>query len=271
MLLANKVAIVTGSAKGIGKAIALKFAEEGCKVAVVDIAAYEGEGVAEEIRSKGQEAIFVKCDVTRADQVSNMVDYVLSKFGKIDILVNNAGGVSVARTSGIEQSEEDWDKLINLNLKSVFLCCRAVVPHMIPRRYGKIINISSMGCVSPPGSNPGYHAAKAGVIGLTFDLATALAPFNINVNAILPGPIRTAFWDPILQLVKDSERFLSDVGRLMTPLRRCGMPEEVAGAALFLASDLSSYITGALIPVSGGIPLPVISLRDILKEHGLHS
>ncbi|MEM1556757.1 MAG: SDR family NAD(P)-dependent oxidoreductase [Candidatus Bathyarchaeia archaeon] len=258
-LLSDKVAIVTGGARGIGKSIALKFAEHGCSIAIADILIEEGNKTANEIEKMGRSAIFIPCDVTRSEQVYSMVNQTIRKFGKIDILVNNAGGISIARTSGIEQSEEDWDKLINLNLKSAFLFCRAVAPLMRARRYGKIINISSIGVISPPECNPGYAAAKAGMIGLTIDLATELAPFNVNVNAILPGPIRgTGFLEG--RSLADIEAFWEEAAKKHVPFRRCGMPEDVANTALFLASDLSSFITGALIPVSGGIPLPVRSI-----------
>lgn len=260
LLLSDKVAIVTGGARGIGKSITLKFAEHGCSVAIADILIEEGNKTVNEIRKMGRSAIFVPCDVTRSEQVYNMVDQTIKKFGKIDILVNNAGGIGIARTNGIEQSEEDWDKLINLNLKSVFLFCRAVAPHMKAKRYGKIINISSIGIISPPECNPGYAAAKAGIIGLTIDLAAELAPFNINVNAILPGPIRgTGFLEG--RSPTEIEAFWEEAARKHVPLHRCGVPEDVANTALFLASDLSSFITGALIPVSGGIPLPVRSIH----------
>ncbi|MEM2767065.1 MAG: SDR family NAD(P)-dependent oxidoreductase [Candidatus Bathyarchaeia archaeon] len=254
MLLSDKVAIVTGGSKGIGKSIALKFAAEGASVAVVSHSEY-GKLVADEIIKKGGKSIFIQCDVTDSHQVQNMIKQTIDKFGHVDILVNNAGGISVARGPTIyitDITDEDWDKIIDLNLKSTFLCCRTIVPHMKARRYGKIINISSMGAFCPGGpGGAAYHAAKAGVVGLTLDLAFELAPFNINVNAILPGPIRTDFWGSI----KDNNTFFEKLTKTQIPMQRVGTPEEVAGAALFLASELSSYVTGVILPVAGGDPL----------------
>lgn len=258
MLLKNKVGIVTGGSSGMGSAMARMFAEEGCSVAIVDIQTAKGEKIAAEISGKGGNAIFVQCDVTKEDQVQKMVDQVISKYGKVDILVNNAGGLPGAEAGRdyIENvSEERWDEILDLNLKSVFLCCKAVVPHMKTRKYGRIINISSIGAVQPVGPGIHYHTAKAGVLGLTHDLASQVAPFKILVNAILPGLIRTAFWDPLLTKIADKERFFADLGRERLPLQTMGTPEEVAGAALFLASDLSSHVTGTHIYVTGGLPL----------------
>jgi NAD(P)-dependent dehydrogenase (short-subunit alcohol dehydrogenase family) len=259
MLLQKKVAIVTGASTGIGKAIAIKFAEEGASVVVVSRSNL-GKKTVEEILNKGGDAVFIQCDVTSSKQVDDMVRDVINKFGKVDVLVNNAGGVKVAKNPAVsitDVTEEDWDAIINLNLKSVFLCCKAVTPHMKERKYGKIINVSSLGAICPGG--PGataYHAAKAGVIGLTLDLAFELAPYNINVNSILPGPVVTEFWGPL----KDNEKFFDELVKISIPMQRAGKPEEVAGAALFLASDLSSYITGAVLPVAGGDPLKVWSV-----------
>lgn len=254
MLLSDKVAIVTGGSKGIGRSIALKFAEEGASVVVVS-RSEEGRIVADEIARKRGNSIFIQCDVTDSFQVQKMVEQTIAKFGKIDILVNNAGGISVARGPTIyitDITDEDWDKIVDLNLKSTFLCCRAVVPHMKARRYGKIINISSMGAFCPGGpGGTAYHAAKAGVVGLTLDLAFELAPFNINVNVVLPGPIRTDFWGS----VKDNTAFFEKLTKTQIPMQRVGTPEEVAGAVLYLASELSSYVTGVILPVAGGDPL----------------
>ena len=254
MLLKSRVAIITGGAKGIGRGIALKFAEEGCSVVVADIVAIEGKKTAEEVSKKGGEGIFVSCDVTVGPQVEDMVGKAISKFGKIDILVNNAGGVSGPEGSLDDVSEEQWDKSLNLNLKSAFLCCKAVVPHMKKNKYGKIINISSLGAVHPAVSVVHYHAAKAGVLGLTYNLAFELAPFNISVNAILPGPIRTPFWEPVTRNIPDKDAYFAEIAQKEVPMQRIGMPEDVAGAALFLASELSSYVSGETIFVGGGLP-----------------
>jgi NAD(P)-dependent dehydrogenase (short-subunit alcohol dehydrogenase family) len=254
VLFKNRVAIVTGGAKGIGRGIVLKFAEEDCSVVIADIDATEGKKTAEEASQEGGEGIFVPCDVTNSGQLQDMVDKVISKFKKIDILVNNAGGVPDPKGSLAEVNEEQWDRSLNLNLKSTFLCCQAVVPYMKKNRYGKIVNVSSLGAVHPAVSVVHYHSAKAGVLGLTYNLAFELAPFNISVNAILPGPIRTPFWEPVTRDIPDKDAYFTEIAQREVPMRRIGTPEDVAGAALFLASELSAYVSGETICVGGGLP-----------------
>jgi NAD(P)-dependent dehydrogenase (short-subunit alcohol dehydrogenase family) len=260
MLLKDRVAIVTGAAMGIGAGIAARFAAEGCAVTVADIADAEGVKTAAEISRKGGRALFVHCDVTDYEQVQEMVRRTIEKFGRIDILVNDAGGVPGLGAESVEGvSIEQWDRIIALNLTSQFLCCKAVIPHMKERKYGKVVNVSSVGAVHPPASLVHYHAAKAGVLGLTVNLALELARQNITVNAILPGPIMTPFWDPVAKAQADREAYFADVAKKEVPMQRMGTPEDVAGAALFLASDLSAYMTGESIFVGGGLPLPVRS------------
>jgi len=255
MLLSDKVAIVTGAAKGIGRGIALKFADEGCKVAVSDIAMKEANDTVEEIINKGGEGAAIECNAVSSKQVSEMINQVISKYKKIDIIVNNAGGLP--STAPVEDmSEEEWDNVVALNMKSTFLGCRSVVPHMKAKKYGKIVNISSLGATVPPTSNVHYHSGKAGVLGMTVDLAIGLAPYNINVNAIIPGPIRTAFFGSRL----NDDAFFIELGKTV-PLGRVGTPDDIAGAALFLASDLSSFITGEFINVTGGLPLGPVRSR----------
>jgi len=255
MLLSDRVAIITGGAKGIGRGIALQFAREGCSIVIADVAAEEAKKTIEEVSAAGSEAIFVTCDVTSNSQVQDMVKQTIAKFKKVDILVNNAGGLFQSRWTIEDVTEEQWDKVMDLNLKSQFLACKAVVPHMKEMKYGRIINLSSIGAISPPTSVIHYHSAKAGVLGLTCNLAVELAPFNICVNAIMPGPIRTAFWDPLTSELSDEDAFFADVARNEVPLQRIGTPQDIAGAALYLASELSSYVTGGTITVSGGLPL----------------
>ena len=255
MLLADRVAIVTGGANGIGRAIALKFASEGCTLAIADIDLFQGTRTADEARKFGQEALSLKCDSTNYREVETCVKKVLDKFGRVDILVNNAGGMSAAPP--LEEMEEElWDKIVDLNLKSNFLFCKYLVPHMKARKYGKIINISSLGAINPPKHAIHYNSAKAGVIGFTYDLAYALAPYNINVNVILPGLIQTAFYDKLVGLGSQEQKdgFFAALGK-MAPMGRIGTPEDIAGAALFLASGLSSYVTGTSLLVTGGMPL----------------
>lgn len=255
MLLKDRVAIVTGGAKGIGRGIALKFASEGCDV-VVNARHIEGaQKVANDIKKLGRKSLAIAADVSKSAEVNDMVARTIKEFGKIDILVNNAGGV--AGDAKLEEtSEEDWDRVINVNLKGQFLCCKAVVPYMKKNKYGKIINVSSMGAIHPPAPIVHYHSAKGGVLGLTTNLALELAQENITVNAILPGPITTEFFTEMLKKMSKEEgkAFFKKLENKV-PMHRMGTPEEIAGVALFLASDLSSYVTGEAINAGGGLPL----------------
>jgi 3-oxoacyl-[acyl-carrier protein] reductase len=260
MLLEGRVAIVTGGAKGMGRAICERFAQEGAKVTIADISMPEAEETLRLVEAAGSKGLVVKCDVTSGEQVKEMVAATINAFGKLDILVNNAGAVVGAhgKPTNLEVLTEDaWDRVVDLNLKGVFLCSKAAVPYMKANGYGKIVNLSSLGAISPPSPHPHYHAAKAGVLGLTYDMAGELGPHNIYVNAIMPGPIRTPFFDEIVEskTKEEAEAFFAMIGN-MAPLGRMGRPEEIAGAALFFASDLSSYVTGAVLPVTGGLPLP---------------
>jgi NAD(P)-dependent dehydrogenase (short-subunit alcohol dehydrogenase family) len=255
MLLTDRVAIVTGGAKGMGSGICLKFAAEGCSVAVVDIDIKEAESVAAEIRKTGGKALAVKCDVTDEKQVKATVEQVLKQFGKIDILVNNAGGAHILAPIEALLSEQ-WDMVMNLNIKSHFLFCKYVVPLMKAQKYGKIVGTSSIGAVQPPGHVIAYNTAKSAILGFTTDLATALAPLGINVNAIVPGPIQTHFYDGMTGNLTEEQKkgFFAGLGKKV-PLQRPGTPEDIANAALFLASEMSSFITGQALYVSGGLPL----------------
>jgi len=260
MFLEGRVAIVTGGAKGMGRAICELFAKEGAKVAIADISMGEAEETLGLVEATGSEGLVMNCDVTDAAQVKDMVAVTVKQFGRLDILVNNAGAVLGAHgkpTNLGVLTEDAWDRVIDLNLKGVFLCSREAVGHMKAAGYGKIINVSSLGAISPPSPHPHYHAAKAGVLGLTYDMAGELGPHGIYVNAIMPGPVRTPFFDEIVESMttEEAQAFFDMVGG-QAPLGRMGRPEEIAGAALFLASDLSSYVTGAVLPVTGGLPLP---------------
>ena len=257
MLLENRVALVTGGAKGIGKAICLKFAEEGADVVVNALHIEGAEKVAEAVKAMGRKSIAIGADVASSAEVNDMVARTVKEFGKIDILVNNAGGISEATGGGIENtSDEDWERIIGINLSGQFLTCRAVVPHMRKNKYGKIINVSSMGAIHPPAPIVHYHSAKGGVISLTANLAFELARDNITVNAILPGPVRSEFFSNMMDRLSEEEgkAFFKMLDNRV-PMLRMGMPEEIAGVAIFLASDLSSYVTGEAINAGGGLPL----------------
>jgi NAD(P)-dependent dehydrogenase (short-subunit alcohol dehydrogenase family) len=255
MLLKDKVAIITGAAAGIGKSIAIRFAAEGCRVVIADVSEAKGKQTAADIDKSGGEAFFIKCDVTDTAQVRAAAKKAAVKYGKIDILVNNAGGV--AGDAKIEETtDEAWNRVIAINLTGQFNMCRAVIPYMKKNNYGKIINLSSMGAIHPPAPIVHYHAAKGGVLGLTANLALELARENITVNAILPGPIKSEFFTEMFKGKPEAEAnaFYKKLDTKV-PMGRMGKPEEIAGAALFLASDLSSFVTGEAINVGGGLPL----------------
>ncbi len=253
-MLSGKVAVITGGARGIGKSIALKFARAGCCPVLADVRDDEGMQTASLISEEGCDAVFYKCDVSDNSKVQKMMNQVIDRFGRIDILVNNAGLAGGAPRSITDISEEEWDRILDVNLKGTYLCCRAVVPYMKDKAYGKIINVASLAAVAPPGSVTHYVSAKAGVVALTRDLALELAPFNICVNAILPGLILTEIWNDVLPSNLDKNALIAQMAKDI-PMRRVGTPEDVAGVALFLASDLSGYVTGDRILVTGGAPL----------------
>ncbi len=243
--LGNKVAIVTGAGRGIGKSIALNFAEAGAHIVVADIDPNTAEATAADIRKLGRESLAVGADVTDSKQVTQLAEKALAKFGRIDILVNNAGGLPV-KSPAVSMNEEDWDKIISLNLKSVFLCSKIIGKIMIKQNGGKIINIASAGGIrAVPGSSP-YGAAKAGVMHFTQTLAVELARFHIRVNAIAPGSVDTVLGRT--HRGSPQER----VERSGIPLGRIGQPDDIAAAAIYLASDASDWVTGIVMEVKGG-------------------
>ncbi len=252
MLLSDRVAIITGGARGFGRAIALKFAEEGCSIVIVDMNEPVARETVDEISNLGRPALFVSCDVSNSQLVESMAKQTINKFGKIDILVNNAGTGAVPKPIG-ELSEAEWDRTLAINLKGVFLCCKAVVPYMKEKRYGKIINMSSIGAISPV-SPVSYNSSKGGVLTLTIDVAMEVAPYNICVNAILPGLSRTDMVDEFVPPGMSKDEFYDQMGKALVPMGRVGTPQDIAGVALFLASYLSDYVTGDRILVGGGAP-----------------
>lgn len=242
MDLSSKVAIITGGARGIGREIALRLAEAGATVVVSDVA--DAEPAAEEIRKMGHQSLAVAADVTSASDVAGMVEKVTAEYGRIDILVNNAG---IARDQLLmRMSDEDWEAVLNVNLKSVFLCTRAVLRQMVKQRWGRIVSISSIvGIVGNPGQ-ANYSSSKAGVIGFTKTIAREVGSRGITVNAIAPGFIVSKMTEQL------SEEQKSEMLKRI-PLGFLGTPRDVAEAVAFLSSEEARYITGQVLGVDGGL------------------
>jgi len=248
MDLKGKIAIITGGRRGMGKSHALTLARAGAKVVVADISLEDCQKVVKEIEKKKGEAIAVKCDVTKKEEVDKMVKTAIDKWGKVDILVNNAGICQFKPF--VDLTEEDWDKTLDINLKGYFLCAQAAVKEMVKQKSGVIINIASveMGQVGAGAPNVvHYCASKGGVAAMTEALAVELAPHNIRVNAIAPGMIETSMIDIVK---KNPEMEKAIMARI--PMGRTGKPEEVSNLVLFLVSDASSYMTGSTVVIDGG-------------------
>ncbi len=244
MRLENKVAIVTGAGRGIGKAVAIAFATEGADIVAVARTKEEIEETCHEVEALGRQGLAIPIDVTNADQIKEMVQKSVSQFKKIDILVNNAGVIKL--TPVLELTEADWDRIIDINLKGTFLCSQATARHMIKQERGKIINIASVGAhVGSPGT-AAYAASKGGIIQLTKVLAVEFGKYNINVNVVSPGLTVTSMAAYLAKERSDSQ----DSDRI--PLRRLAKPEDIADAVLYLASSDSDYVTGQEIIVDGG-------------------
>ena len=248
----NQVAVVTGAARGLGQAISYRLAGEGAKLVIGDIDKLGLEATATKIRNGGGEVITLVGDITEEETASKLIKSAITHFGQIDILVNNVGG---SRNSRIWQMPvEDWDYTIRLNLRGTFLCTKAAVPHMIERKSGKIICLSSGAREGTPWTayyegGAAYSASKAGIHGFMRDLALELAEYSINVNCVAPGPIDTEIAGAKLRRLNETVDFSPN---RMTPFGRLGQPSEVADAVLFLASDEASYVSGHTLAVTGG-------------------
>jgi NAD(P)-dependent dehydrogenase (short-subunit alcohol dehydrogenase family) len=248
----EKVAVVTGAANGLGRAIAERLAGEGARVVLGDIDATGLERTVGLITKAGGQAASIVGDVTEEDSAARLIAAAVERWGSLDILVNNVGGSRNARIW--EMTAADWDFVLRLNLRSTFLCTRAAVPHMMQRRYGRIVCLSSGAREGTPWTayyqgGSAYSAAKAGVHGFIRDVALELAEHGINVNAVAPGPIDTERVGESLRRLNETVEYSPN---RMTPLRRLGRPAEVADAVLFLASDEATYITGHTLAVTGG-------------------
>lgn len=243
--LDGRVALVTGAARGIGKAIAETLAQRGANVVVVDLRKELAEETANEITANtGKEAIALEADVSDRESVKAMIAAAVENFGHVDILVNNAG---ITRDNLImRMNENDWDMVLNINLKGAFNCSQAIVRPMMKQRYGRIINISSVSGVTGQAGQTNYSSSKAGLIGFTKALAKEVGSRNITVNAVAPGFIETVLTDDLPDEIKD-------ISIKLTPLGRFGKPQDIANAVAFLAADESSFITGVTLQVDGGM------------------
>jgi len=255
MRLSQKVAVVTGGDKGIGRAISLRLAKEDADVVIANIHTERAKEVRDEIKKIERRCIVIKTDVTRSNEVNMMVEKTIREFGRIDILVNNAGISSMAPM--VDLKERDWDANMSVNAKGVFLCSKAVAKHMIQRRSGKIINNASLAAKRGALFLGHYSASKFAVLGLTYTMAIELAPYNITVNAVCPGIVETDMirrewkWEGDLRGMtpeKVRKEVLSTI-----PLGRLAKPEDVAGVVAFLASEDADYITGQAININGGM------------------
>jgi 3-oxoacyl-[acyl-carrier protein] reductase len=246
MRLKNRISLITGAARGIGHSTAIRFAQEGAIVILADIDREAGREALERVRRISSDSLFILMDVTQLDSIQIGLAEIHERFGRLDILVNNAGVTADAQLS--KMTIEEWDRVVDVNLKGVFNCTQAVVPIMQAQGYGKIINASSISGLYGNFGQTNYAAAKAGVIAMTKVWARELGPKGILVNALAPGFIESAMTATVPEKIRESVV-------LKTPLGRMGLPEEVANAYLFLASDESSFINGAILQVDGGLVL----------------
>ncbi|HPZ77218.1 MAG TPA: 3-oxoacyl-ACP reductase family protein [Thermosynergistes sp.] len=244
MRLKGRIVIVTGAAGGFGSEIGRIFAHEGASLVLADINYNAAESLANELKAQGTKAVAVSVDVGDEKQVYAMVNRAMSEFGQVDILINNAGMGRGARIQDI--TLDDWNQLLRLNLTGTFLCCKAVIDHMIARGYGKIVNMASICGQTARPVGVDYSASKSGIIGITRTLALQVAPYGINVNAVAPGPVATQIFE------RNWPKETVDKLKSTIPFKREGTPRDIANAALFLSSDEAGWITGEVIAVNGG-------------------
>jgi len=261
MRLEGKVAVVTGGGSGIGEGIVMCMAREGADVAIPDIQEGNAQHVAREVGKLGRKALGMRCDVTKSSDVRAALDRIRKEMGKIDVLVNNAGMASAPGMPFTNNSEEDWDRTYAVNLKSVFLTCKAIAPYFIERKAGRIINIASIAGPLAALTMPPYSVAKGGVITFTRVIAKELAPHGITVNAICPGVLWTAFWEGLAKYIADTNPVFAGMTPRQVfdkrvadiiPMKREQTPEDIGWAAVFLASEHARNITGQALNVDGG-------------------
>jgi len=257
MRLENRVAIITGAGSGIGRAAAQLFAKEGARIVVADLDRDRGEETVQNIRAKGGQSIFVYADVTKSSLVESAVSEAISEFGRVDILYNSAGVdifVINPKADGtvVGTREEDWDRLLDINLKGTFLFCKYAIPHMMKQRRGVVINMGSEYGIVGGLTSAAYCASKGGVVLLTKQMALDYAPYNIRVNCICPCNVDTPLMEKGLATSEDPQAMRRTWEKIM-PLRRFSKPEEIAAGALYLASDDASFVTGTVLSIDGGV------------------